>query len=257
MARFGPELVVNGNFTAWTNDDPDSWIVDSELGGGDPGTRDPEVSQVATGQTHASAGGETGGMANLYSGNNALIVSQTVTLEVGKTYKLSINFDTITTSGVFVHNVGWNQWPAFSTDDTGTGVHSVIFECTRASTSLLIEDLAVGGIDVTVDDVSIKEVITWSDANPIVLFNFTGDITISTGSIKVKTIAFHSATAGDVFALEDKNGVKVVTMGQKYAAGTTIVNYKGGGMQFDKGLYFDADDTNSGLGAGDYVLIYQ
>ena len=52
----GIELVTNGDFANWTTDNPDGWTVVGESGGA-IGSRDPEISQVATGHSHANAGG--------------------------------------------------------------------------------------------------------------------------------------------------------------------------------------------------------
>lgn len=60
----GAELVTNGNFSAWTSDDPDGWTVVGESGSG------PAVSQVAPG------GGVGTGAARFYSSattNNPVI----------------------------------------------------------------------------------------------------------------------------------------------------------------------------------------
>lgn len=90
--------------------------------------------------------------------------------------------------------------------------------------------------------------------NPIVLDTFTADVTISDKPISVKAITFKSAAAGDVFALEDAAGVKVVVLGQTVNGGSMILA-PASPMRFNS-LYFDNDDTNSGLSAGDYILIY-
>jgi hypothetical protein len=90
--------------------------------------------------------------------------------------------------------------------------------------------------------------------NPIVIDTFSTDVTISAVPIEVKAITFYSAAAGDVFALEDKNGTKVLVIGQTVNGGSMILS-PGSPLRFNS-LYFDADDTNSGLGSGDYVLIY-
>ena len=88
--------------------------------------------------------------------------------------------------------------------------------------------------------------------NPIVLDTFNADVVISTVPIEVRAITFKSAAAADVFALEDANGVKVVVLAQTINGGCMILP---GPLRFNS-LYFDNDDTNSGLGSGDYVMIY-
>lgn len=54
----GAELLTNGNFSAWTGDNPDGWTVTGESGA------DPEVSQVDPANLH---GGGGTGAANLFS----------------------------------------------------------------------------------------------------------------------------------------------------------------------------------------------
>lgn len=153
-ASDGDELVTNGDFANWTDDDPDGWTLDAESGAGAYGTRDPEVSQVATGQSHANAGGETGGFCNIYqTASKSIIVSQTLTLVVGERYRLSIKVNKVTTGQIVVHNIGTQQWTDTVIDAAGTT--TVFFTCTTASTPLLIEDYAVN-IDVTIEEVSMK-----------------------------------------------------------------------------------------------------
>lgn len=92
--------------------------------------------------------------------------------------------------------------------------------------------------------------------NPIVFDTFNTDVTLSSTPIHVRAITFKSAAAGDVFVLEDRSGNKVVVLGQNINGGTVTLEFPEG-FWFSQGLYFDQDDTNSGLGSGDWVLIYQ
>lgn len=57
---WGPELLVNGNFAAWTGDNPDGWTVTGEVGA------DPEVTERDPDQGHADVV-TVGGAANFYS----------------------------------------------------------------------------------------------------------------------------------------------------------------------------------------------
>ena len=101
--------------------------------------------------------------------------------------------------------------------------------------------------------------------NPVIIEVFTGDLDLSNlingtphSSVHVSKVVFHSAAAGDVFALQDKEGTtaKVVfTIGQNVNGGTTTVDFGEKGFIFPE-LYFDTSEVNSGLGAGDRVTIY-
>ena len=77
----GSELFANGDFSAWTADNPDGWTVLGESGS------DPEVSQVGSGESH---GGSGSGSANFYSSataNEPRIV-QALPIAIGDTFRL-------------------------------------------------------------------------------------------------------------------------------------------------------------------------
>jgi len=80
----GPtELLTNGDFSAWTGDNPDGWTVLYESGG------NPEATERDPDQTHADAK-TVGGALNLYNttgGANVPLVQQTV-LTVGHWYEV-------------------------------------------------------------------------------------------------------------------------------------------------------------------------
>jgi len=152
------ELVTDGVFANWTGDDPDDWTVIGEVGAGIPGTRDPEVSQVGHLESHADAGGEAGGMCNLYtSEGTAIIVKQIVSgLVVGKRYRFSIIVDTRTAGGIKIHDALNGQWTQLSI--TSAGTHTTFFVATHTSCQIYIQRRNVGEEnDVTFDNVSIKE----------------------------------------------------------------------------------------------------
>lgn len=92
----GADVIVNGDFSAWTGDDPDSWAVIGEVGA------DPEVSEVGTGEGH---GGVGTGMANLFSSatNFRPQLQQTI-LTIGKWYRVETVIDTITSGVITIHD---------------------------------------------------------------------------------------------------------------------------------------------------------
>ena len=58
LAGSAKELITNGDFAAWTGDDPDNWTIIGESGS------DPEVSEVGSDEGH---GGASTGSCNIYT----------------------------------------------------------------------------------------------------------------------------------------------------------------------------------------------
>lgn len=96
--------------------------------------------------------------------------------------------------------------------------------------------------------------------NPIVIDTFDATVTLrerGVGPLTVKKIVFKSAAAGDTFALEDKDGNPIAIIGQNDASLVETLDFGDRGFAFGNGVVFDHDDgLQSGLGSGDYVLIY-
>jgi len=94
--------------------------------------------------------------------------------------------------------------------------------------------------------------------NPIVIDTFGANQVIrvkGVGSLTITRIIFYSAASGDRFALEDEDGNPIFIAAQS-ADLVKDIDF-GGGQTFTNGIVFDYDDTlQSGLGAGDVVLIY-
>jgi hypothetical protein len=91
--------------------------------------------------------------------------------------------------------------------------------------------------------------------NPIYLDTFSADITVHATPISVIRIDLLSATAGEIFVLEDSDGNHIIQILQN-GSGRITSWTPSEPVRFDKGLYFDYDDVNSGLAAGDKVWIY-
>lgn len=136
------ELLVNGDFSAWTADDPDGWTVAGEA------APDPEVCQVASGQAHAQCGGAGVGSANMYTSGAGLQLTQNVCV-VGRFYRL-----TVTTSAAVAGSIS-------VIDFSPNLVMSVVASYTasprkRVDTTIRLN--RVGATDVTIDDISLKEI---------------------------------------------------------------------------------------------------
>jgi hypothetical protein len=140
------ERVYNGHFTDWTADDPDDWNVTEGAGS--------EVSEVGQGEGN---GGSGSGYCNLYSIGLPVVIDQTLTLVSGNRYVLTINVDTIVTDGVRVEDN--DASPEFTTTlYTSTGIKTIYFTASKSYLNLTLQAANLGACDVTIDDVSVREV---------------------------------------------------------------------------------------------------
>jgi hypothetical protein len=131
----GPELVGNGDFANWTNDDPDDWTIDGEIGS------DPMITEVS-------------GACRLYSSGPWLSIQQYNILEAGKTYRLTVDILSAAAGGIrFQTSSGDIEIGTFST----IGSKYVVF--TTTNHELEIKRVTGNGDDVTFDNVSIREIL--------------------------------------------------------------------------------------------------
>ena len=101
--------------------------------------------------------------------------------------------------------------------------------------------------------------------NPIIIEVFSADIDLSKEvngfphtPLHIMSIDFISATAGEDFALQDKEGTTakvLIHLAQNISGGMTSKYYGPNGHIFRE-LFFDSSEVNSGLAAGDQVLIH-
>jgi hypothetical protein len=122
VQTLGAELLTNGDFSAWTGDDPDGWTVTGESGS------DPMVTQVNSG------GGAGTGSARLFSGGALIRISQSV-LSAGSFYEFTHVLSALT--GSVNTRLGTGNTFSYSTIGTKRGVG-------RASDSLFIIDHFAG-----------------------------------------------------------------------------------------------------------------
>ena len=140
----GAELVTNGGFDDWTTDDPDGWTVFETL-------PNREISEVGTGEGN---GGVGTGLCNIQS-TDALIcaIQQNITTEAGKMYQLTFDIDTVVAGGVTAID---SLSAIYNESYTTTGSKSVIFTAAASSMNIIFRQFGVS--DVTIDNVSCKEV---------------------------------------------------------------------------------------------------
>lgn len=140
------ELVVNGDFTNWTGDNPDNWGVIGEIGGL------VEVSEVGAGESY---GGLGKGLCNMYASMPGILtIEQWIfNLVVGRKYRFSININKQTSGGIKVEDSIYTMWsPA---NYSSIGIKTFTFVATQTAIWLLISRFGPT-LDITFDDVSIK-----------------------------------------------------------------------------------------------------
>lgn len=142
------EFITNGDFSAWTADDPDDWEVFGES------SPDPEISQVGAGQGHGGAGT---GLCNIYTSDGSQIyIKRTFSnFVVGRTYRFSMNIDTIVSGGIHVDSVPVGMMGIREYTTTGTKTFSFVAISTFAN--LHISNIPDEAADATIDNVSIHE----------------------------------------------------------------------------------------------------
>lgn len=138
----GHELLANGDFSAWTADNPDGWAVSGESG------TDPQVSQVSNDGVH---GGSGTGAANLYSTSAVLTLSQNGILSAGETYALTFTITSLTDSvgGIAFYNGSTQVTPLYH----NLGTYTVVFNATSDQFNVQ----TYGACDVTLDNISVKQ----------------------------------------------------------------------------------------------------
>lgn len=138
----GAELLTNGNFAAWTLDDPDSWTVVGEV------VADPAVHQTAPNENHTGIGT---GACNLYSSatNNAPGIQQVV-LTASNIFEASANITNYVSGNLKIGDSAL----ANALNNQTTGVHRQLFRATNITFYIRASDTAPE--DITIDDASVK-----------------------------------------------------------------------------------------------------
>jgi len=136
------ELLANGDFSAWTADDPDDW-------GNTESGSDPEISEVATGESHTDAPTIGGGFANMYTTGSLLVIWQSSICTVGTRYRRTLALNTVVSGTLVIGTGAGDQLFLDAPEDVldeFVAVHTT-WEMKRQS----------GATDVTFNNNSIKE----------------------------------------------------------------------------------------------------
>lgn len=133
----GPEIITNGDFSAWTADDPDNWTVFGESG------VDPMITEVS-------------GACRLYSSGAGVYIQQSISLESGATYKIRLNVDTVVSGGITIVIRGSES--VVATVNT-PGKYEWDYVASASDTAIQIKRATGGGDDATFDDLSMRKVL--------------------------------------------------------------------------------------------------
>jgi len=93
----GAELLTNGDFSAWTGDNPDGWTVYES-----PPTR--EVTEVGAGEGHGGAGT---GLANFYNSDGGNVILYHTIYTVGYWYESGVLVDTVMNGYLDFYSAGY------------------------------------------------------------------------------------------------------------------------------------------------------
>ena len=131
--RLGPELVVNGDFSAWTADDPDGWTV------------------VEVGDATSNITENPPGECNIISDGTAARINQSGILTLTKTYKYTVVVSQVALGGVsFTDGISFVE-----ANMNSAGTYSGTF--IASGTDVFLS--RVGATNASVDSISIMEVL--------------------------------------------------------------------------------------------------
>ncbi|GAI16215.1 unnamed protein product, partial [marine sediment metagenome] len=157
----GNDLVVNGDFAHWTDDDPDDWRISGES------DDDPEISEVDVGQGHGGTN-VTGGYCNLYTSDGSTISMNikatgggVLNLVIGQRYRISIKIDTITAGFLQIFDYPVEHIPVTKLDTAK--IYTFTFVATKTNPEFYVQNFAGPNLcDITIDYVSITPVKPFS-----------------------------------------------------------------------------------------------
>lgn len=165
----GANLITNGNFSAWTGDNPDSWTVTGEVGA------DPEVTQRASNQGHGAAPGGLGA-ANLYSSAtaNAPFIFQSVGANNNRIYEVQAVISNYVSGSLNFQDAG--GLANNSKEYSAVGTYQFLFAPRTLSNGIIARG-RTAPTDITLDNITYQEISrnVAQTANPdaIHIFEFT------------------------------------------------------------------------------------
>jgi len=153
LQTLGSEQITNGDFSAWTTDDPDNWTIIGESGS------DPEVTERDPTQSHGDSV-TTGGAANIYqSGTGTIRLRKANFFNTESWYEITYSITGYTSGTLIVGEPFGTMQQA-----TAAGDYTILRNINQVGGSKELDFYLNGAAgDLTVDDVSVKAVTT----NPV------------------------------------------------------------------------------------------
>jgi len=142
------ELILNGDFSAWTgaypNRNPDNWTIFETPPG--------EISEVAPNESHADAGVDAGEACNIFSNAGESVFIEQDILTIGEIYLIEIEITNLTAGLIYLTCGigGTSNSPVMTTE----GIHRFVKICDGADGKFRI--IRAGICDITIDNVSVK-----------------------------------------------------------------------------------------------------
>jgi hypothetical protein len=199
------EKITNGDFSVWTNDNPDGWTISTDLSGGVE-SDDVKITEDANG-------------ARIYSTGTNIHMTQNV-MTIGATYEVTIVVHSVTTGDITTQNLSSN----LSINSAGT--HTV----TTTATATGFRIKRNFPVDMVISSVSVKEVQS-------------NDSKGSNNGAIIGATTTTSVYGGNAPILP--RAVDVAKEGQADAIGDGSASFNGSTDYIDLGDSTDFDITNS------------
>jgi len=147
-SALGGELLTNGNFTNWTDDNPDSWTV------------------VEVGDATSNITENPGGQCQIISDGTHVYITQDIFTKYSF-YKVSIDIKTVTDGTLLIHDNSGSDANHIYATYTTTGVKTLIGQSLGVYTGLYIQRLSGNSVNMSFDDTSVKKITNAALANGI------------------------------------------------------------------------------------------
>lgn len=131
--NLGPNVILNGDFSNWTADNPDNWVVQGEAG------VDPMITEVS-------------GTCRMYTSGAYIDIHQNSILTLGRTYQYYIEVPVYVAGTVQVSDDGVNS----IIDISAAGKYSFVYIPDNAN--FFIKRL-VSPVDMNFDNISVREIL--------------------------------------------------------------------------------------------------
>lgn len=189
----GDERVTNGNFSAWTGDDPDGWFL------------------IEAGDATSNISQDPVGQCRLVSDGTVVSLKQNNILVPGRRYELQFTITATSGLGIGVRNYATTD--VYKTH-TLPGTYTLRF--TSIDAGIAFQRPVGGPSDTTLDNISIKEV-SRNMGMPLVLDALDGK---ADGVEILQTLSVGSWDAPELDIIQEEDGTTVLEDGWMHFTGT-------------------------------------